>query len=112
MRHRIATENTEAEQLLPPNKPDSSRIGVNYADAYIKPLNATLEDGQVVSVKRKGLKLITKIGEAQGEAIMDRLKDGPDPKDIFKSALNAAFGSAGFRLVLDDGALFLEIDTQ
>ena len=41
MRYRIADEDQDAEKLIPPSQPDGSGIGVNYTDAYIKPLMAS-----------------------------------------------------------------------
>ena len=32
---RIAEEDKEAENVVPPSQPDGSEIGINYADAYI-----------------------------------------------------------------------------
>ena len=90
MKIHIASENKEAEKLIPPSEPDGSGIGVNYTDAYIKPLNVELEDGRKVTCKRKGLKITLAIGEATGEAIMRRIEHGPDVKHILRRALEAA----------------------
>jgi len=108
MRHRIADENTDAEKLIPPAQPDGSGIGVNYTDAYIKPLNAELEDGRALTCKRKGLKIIMQIGDESGEAIMNRLEHGPDVKNILRHALDAAASSAGAKFEAEDGALYIE----
>ena len=108
MKHRITQENTAAEELLPPGKPDASRIGVNYTDTYIKPMNVNLEDGIAIKCKRKGLKIMLQIGDAKGEAIMNRLQDGPDPKNILRKALEAAAIDAEARFVVEEGIVYLE----
>lgn len=109
MRHRIADENQDAEKLIPPAQPDGSRIGVNYTDAYLKPLNTELEDGRKLSCKRKGLKITLKIGDATGEAIMNRLEHGPDVKNILRQALESAAAAAGARFETEAGAVYLEV---
>ncbi len=109
-RHRIADENREAEGLLPPARPDGSGIGVNYTDAWIKALNVEVEDGPRVSCKRKGLKIILQVGDQCGEAIMNRLAHGPDPRDILRHALESAAGQAGVRLLVEGGVIYLETE--
>ena len=110
MRYRIADEDQDAEKLIPPSQPDGSGIGVNYTDAYIKPLNMELEDGRKLSCKRKGLKITMKIGEASGEAIMNRLEHGPDVKNILRFALKSAASAAGAKFEAEDGTLYLEVE--
>lgn len=108
MKYRLTDENTAAEDLLPPKQPDKSGIGVNYIDAYIKPFNVAVEDGPAVKCKRKGLKILFQIGEAKGEAVMNRLQDGPDPRDILRVALSASAADAGMRFLVDEGGVYLE----
>jgi hypothetical protein len=108
MKVLVTQENTEAEDLIPPSQPDGSGIGVNYADAYIKVLNAELEDGRKITCKRKGLKITLTVGEASGEALMRRVDDGPDVKNILRAALESAANAAGVNLVFDDGKIWLE----
>lgn len=108
MRYRIAEENSKAEGLIPPGQLDGSGIGVNYADAYIKAMNVTLTDDLQLSCKRKGLKIMMKIGDAGGEAIMRRIEHGPDVKNILKKALDAAAEGAGFRFIVEAGVMYLE----
>ena len=110
MRVRITAENTEAEKLIPPAAPDGSGIGVNYVDAYIKPLNAELEDGTKVTCKRTGLKIVLSVGEKTGEAIMRRIDHGPDVKNILRQALETAAQEAGSELSVEDGGVWLEVE--
>lgn len=110
MKVRVADVNTEAEELLPPNKKDGSRIGVNYVDQFIKVMNTTLEDGREVKCKRLGLQLTLSVGEAKGQAIMRRIDHGPDPIDIMMAALSAAAVEAGGSFSVEDGAIFLDIE--
>ena len=109
MKIELGTENTEAEALIPPAKPDGSRIGVNYADAYIKSISHTLGDGREVSCKRRGLKLTFSIGDTKGEAVMRRIEHGPDAKNILRKALEDAARNADAAFTVEDGVMFLEI---
>jgi hypothetical protein len=102
---RIAEENAAAESLLPPAQPDNSRIGVNYAEAYLKPFNTDLPDGRKVTCKRKGLKITLTVGDRTGEGLMRRLEHGPDPRAILRRALEDAAAAAGERLVVENGAV-------
>jgi hypothetical protein len=108
MKIRIADENLEAEKLIPPAAPDGSGIGVNYVDAYIKPMNVETEDGQKVTCKRKGLKILLSIGDKTGEAIMRRIEYGPDVKDILRQAIVAAAKEAEAQISFEDGGVFLD----
>ena len=109
MKVRIADENREAEALIPPAQRDGSRIGVNYADAYLKALNGDLDGGMKVSAKRKGLKVTLQIGERKGEALMRRLEHGPDVKNILRKAIDEAAEAAGSRFTVEDGVIYLEV---
>src|SRR5215475_3606927 len=100
MKVRLGPENSEAEKLLPPARDDGSGVGINYADAYIKPMKVTLEDGRKVLAKRRGLKLTVSIGDRSGEALLRRLEYGPDEKTIVQQALHEAIRNAGARLIL------------
>jgi hypothetical protein len=53
--------------LLPPGRPDGSRIGANHADAYLKAFAVDLADRKVI-MKRKGAQDHAPIGERKGEA--------------------------------------------
>jgi hypothetical protein len=110
MRLRVAEENREAESLIPPAQADGSKIGVNYADAYVKALNTELADGRKVACKRKGLKIVLGIGDRQGEGLMRRLEHGPDVRTILRKALEEAAASAGARFVVESGTIYLEME--
>jgi len=109
MKVRIAEENGEAEALIPPSEPDGSKIGVNYADAYLKSLNVEVAGGPKVTAKRKGLKVLLQIGDRKGEALLRRLEHGPDVKAILRHALEEASAAAGARFLVEDGAVYLEL---
>lgn len=110
MKVRVAAVNPEAESFLPPAKPDSSRIGVNYVDEYIKVLNTTLDDGRDVACKRLGLQLTLTVADTKGQAIMRRIDHGPDPKNILREALSAAAIEAGGSISVEDGVIFLDLE--
>ena len=109
MRTKIALgpENKDADKLLPDVKDDGSGIGINYADAYIKPFKKILDDGRKVSCKRRGLELTLKIGDKTGKALMRRLANGPDVRTILREALNEAASAAGVVFVVEDGVMVL-----
>jgi len=109
MKVRISDENVEAEKLIPPTSPDGSGIGVNYVDAYIKPMNMETEDGHRISCKRKGLKILLSVDDKQGEAIMRRIEHGPDVKNILRQALMTAANAANARFSVEDSGVFLEL---
>ena len=109
MKVRIAEENREAEALIPPSEPDGSKIGANYADAYLKALNVEVPGGPKVSAKRKGLKVLLQIGEKKGEGLMRRLEHGPDVKVILRKALEEASAAAGARFSVESGTVYLEL---
>jgi hypothetical protein len=109
MKTRIATENAQAEQLIPPTAPDNSGIGVNYADAYLKPLNVQLEGGPKIACKRKGLKVVLSIGDRTGEAVMRRVEHGPDVRQILRRALETAAVEAGSQFTVEHHEIYLEI---
>jgi hypothetical protein len=88
--------------LIPPARPDSSGIGVYYADAYLKGLNVELADGRKVSVKRKGLKITIGVDTARGDALMRKREHGPDVRVILRLALEEAAARAGYRFIVED----------
>ncbi len=108
MRTRIAGENRDAEAFIPPAQPDGSRIGANYADAYLKAMNVDLDGGRKVTAKRKGLKITLQIGDRKGEGLLRRLEHGPDAKTILQKALEEAAQAAGSRFSVEDGVMYLE----
>lgn len=109
MRIRVGELNPEADRWLPEAEPDGSQVGINHADAYVKPLNTTLEDGTEVRCTRRGLQLTAVVGEGRGEALLRRIEHGPEVVDMLRAALEEAFSGAGAQLSVEDGAFFLEI---
>ena len=111
MKLKVADENADARQLLPPSEPDGSGIGVNYADAYLKPLNVELENGEKLTCKRKGLKIMFTLGDRKGEALMCKRTQGPDPEKILREALVEAAQEAGVSFSVDEGAIYVETNS-
>ena len=99
---KICDINLAAKEKLPPTFNDKSGIGVHYTDAFIKPMNKTLEDGTRISCKRKGLKLMLVVGTKQGEGLMRRLDVSKDPVVMLESALQEAAKNAGIELKITD----------
>ncbi|MBM4169545.1 MAG: hypothetical protein FJ215_10400 [Ignavibacteria bacterium] len=96
-----------AKEKLPPKCQDKSGIGVHYIDAFIKPMNKSLEDGTRVSCKRKGLKITLAIGEKKGEGLMRRLEVSEDPVAMFAAALEEAAAAAGVKLKMTDSEILI-----
>lgn len=107
MKLRLCEINGAAAGKLPHLTDDRSGVGVHYADAYLKPMNATLEDGTVVKCKRRGLKIVLSVGDRTGEGLLRRLDVGPDPVAMLSAALQEAAASAGVELTTENGAIFV-----
>ena len=107
MRIELGPENRDADKLLPDLKDDGSGIGINYADAYLKPFKKILDDGRKVSCKRRGLEITLKLGDKSGKGILRRLEHGPDVKNILRLALDEAADDAGITFSVEDGVLVL-----
>jgi hypothetical protein len=103
----LGPENPEALKLL---EDDGSGVGINYADAYIKGIKLTLEDGRRVSVKRRGLKLTFTIGDKTGDGLLRRLQHGPDEKNMLREALKEAAANAGASFDVEGGVMVLVLD--
>ena len=103
----LGPESRDADKLLPDVKDDGSGIGINYADAYIKPFKKILDDGRKVSCKRRGLELTLKVGDKTGKGLMRRLEHGPDPKNVLRQALNEACAEAGVEIAVCEGTIVL-----
>jgi len=110
MKVTLGPENAEAEKLLPPARDDNSGVGINYADAYLKAIKITLEDGRRILAKRRGLKITFSIGDRTGEGLLRRLQNGPDEKTIVRKALEDAVQSAGARFDVENGMMTLDFD--
>jgi len=107
MKQRLCEVNAAAITKLPQHTDDKSGIGVHYVDAYIKPMNAKLEDGTPVKCKRRGLKIALSVGAKKGEGLMRRLGVSADPVVMLDAALQEAAKGAGVELTIEDGAVFI-----
>ena len=105
---KVIEENPAAAEWLPENKPDGSGIGVNYVDAFLKPLNCELEDEVRLACKRRGLKITVSVGDRKGEAILRRIENGPDVRALLHAALTEAFAQAGAKCKHGDGNIRVE----
>lgn len=107
MRVKLCDVNPAAKEKLPERTDDKSGIGVHYVDAFIKPMNAKLEDGTPVRCKRRGLKIVFSAGAKKGEGLMRRIDVSPDPVVMLDAALQEAAKSAGVELTVEDGAIYI-----
>ena len=105
---KLCDINAAAKEKLPPAFGDKSGIGVHYTDAFLKPLNVQLPDGTRVSCKRKGLKIVLRVGDKQGEGLMRRLQVSPDPEIMLKAALEEAAKAAGVELQIADTEILIQ----
>lgn len=105
---KICDINQAAKEKLPPTFNDKSGIGVHYMDAFIKPMNKSLEDGTRISCKRKGLKLMLVVGTKKGEGLMRRLNVSKDPVVMLESALLEAAKNADVDLKISDSEILVE----
>jgi hypothetical protein len=106
--------NAAALDKLPARTDDKSGVGVHYVDAYIKPMNKKLEDGTSVKVKRRGLKIVLTVKGAagaarNGEGLLRRIANGPDPIPMLDAALQEAAGAAGVGLAVADGKIAITL---
>lgn len=100
--------NEKALRTLPPAMPDSSGAGVNYADALVRLLKVTLEDGRRVKARRRGLEIVLEVGDRRGSALLRRLENGPDIETIVHRALADAAAAAGAILLIEEGVIWFE----
>jgi hypothetical protein len=107
MKQRLCEVSVAAITKLPQHTDDKSGIGVHYVDAYLKPMNAKLEDGTPVKCKRRGLKIALTVGTKKGEGLMRRLDVSSDPIVMLDAALQEAAKGAGVELSIEDGAFFI-----
>jgi hypothetical protein len=108
-RVELGPESRDAEKLLPSVKDDGSGVGINYADAYLKAMKTTLDDGRKVTAKRRGLKLTLTLGDRSGEGLLRRLEHGPDEKNMLREALKEAARNAGAAFNVVDGVMILDL---
>jgi len=109
MKSKLCEVNPAARERMPRFTDDKSGVGVHYVDAYIKPMNAKLEDGTPVRCKRRGLKITLSVGAKKGEGLLRRLDVGPDPVAMLDAALQEAAKSAGIELTVEEGAIFVAV---
>jgi hypothetical protein len=107
MKMKVCEVNQGALQKLPRHTDDKSGIGVHYVDAYLKPMNGTLEDGTPMKCKRRGLKITLTAGPAKGEGLMRRLDVSADPIVMLEAALQEAARAAGVEISVEEGAIYL-----
>jgi len=108
MKTKLCDINVAAKEKLPPQGEDKSGIGVHYVDAYLKPMNAKLQDGTAVKCKRRGLKITLTVGARKGEGLMRRAVS-PDPTVMLDAALQEAAKSAGVELTVEEGGIFVSM---
>jgi hypothetical protein len=106
---KLCDLNPAAKEKLPTLTDDKSGIGVHYVDAYIKPMNAKLEDGTAVRCKRRGLKITLTAGTKKGEGLMRRLEVSADPMVMLDAALQEAASAAGIGLTVEESAIFITL---
>jgi hypothetical protein len=105
---KLCDINQQATEKLPPAFTDKSGVGVHYMDAFIKPMNKTLEDGTRISCKRKGLKITLVAGTKKGEGLMRRLDVSKDPVVMLKAALEEAAKTATIGISITDTEILIE----
>jgi len=105
---KICDINGLAKDKLPPACSDKSGIGAHYADAFIKPMNTQLPDGTRISCKRKGLKIMLRVGDKKGDGLMRRLAVSKDPVVMLQAALREAAKAAGVELSVTENEILLQ----
>jgi hypothetical protein len=108
MKLKLCEVNSAALEKLPAHTGDKSGIGVHYVDAYLKPLNAVLEDGTKVKCKRRGLKIALAVGDHKGDGLMRRIEIGRDAVAMLDAALQEAAHAAKVTISVEDGAIFVD----
>jgi len=106
---KICDVDQSAKEKLPSKLRDKSGIGVHYVDAFIKPMNKSLENGTRVACKRKGLKITLTIGDKKGEGLMRRLDVSEDPVVMLSAALQEAAKAAGLELKITDSEILVAL---
>lgn len=97
-----------AKEKLPPEFMEKSGVGVHYIDAFIKPMKTKLEDGTRVACKRKGLKVMLRIGKRKGSGLMRRLDVSKDPIVMLEAALQEAAKEAGIQIQVTDTEILVD----
>jgi hypothetical protein len=104
---KICDINPAAKDKLPPAYSDKSGIGAHFTDAFVKPMNTQLPDGTRVSCKRKGLRIMLRVGDKKGDGLMRRLQVGKDPILMLQAALQEASQAAGVNLKITETEVLL-----
>lgn len=104
---KLCDINKEAKDKLPPTFAEKSRIGTHYVDAFIKPMNTKLPDGNRVMVKRKGLKVTIRTKSATGDGLMRRLDVSADPVVMLEAALQEAAKQAGIQIQITEDEILI-----
>jgi hypothetical protein len=108
MKLKLCDVNSAAWEKLPAHTGDKSGIGVHFVDAYLKPLNTTLEDGTKVKCKRRGLKIALAVGDQKGDGLMRRIDVGSDPVAMLDAALQEAARAAKVTISNENGTIFVD----
>ena len=103
MRVTLPMDTVKAESVLPEQKPDGSGVGINYADAMLKPVKLTLPDGRKLAFKRRGLKITMSLGDKTGSALLRRIEYGPDVKEMFRQTLRQVGAGLGVEVREEGG---------
>jgi hypothetical protein len=106
---KICDIDPKAKEKLPSVFREKSGIGSHYVDAFIKPMNKSLEDGTRVSCKRKGLKITLTVGTKKGEGLLRRLDVSKDPVVMLNAALQEAANAAGVELKITDSEILVNV---
>ena len=104
---KLCSINAAAKDKLPPKFQDKSGVGVHYVDAFLAPMNAALPDASRVSCKRKGLRIMLRVGPKKGDGLLRRLAVGPDPVVMLQAALQEAATAAGVQLQVTDTEILI-----
>ena len=108
MRVPLPIDEAQAEPFLPERKADGSGVGINYADALLKGVKVTLEDGRKLAFKRRGLKITMTLGDRTGEGLLRRLEHGPEARTMVREALREAARAVGAEIHFEGGSVSLE----
>ena len=109
---KLCDINPAAIEKLPARTDDKSGVGAHYVDAFLKPMNATLEDGTVVKCKRRGLKITLTAGMKKGEGLLRRLEVSRDPVVMLAAALQEAAQAAGVTVTVGSTDIQIGLESK
>ena len=72
-------------------------------------MNTRLEDGTRVSCKRKGLKIMLRVGDQKGEGLMRKLTVSKNPVEMLNAALKEAADQAEVSLEIGEAEIKLGV---